>query len=614
MGQQQADAKVVLSAQDSSGGAFASFLNRMTGLTAPLDNLKGKLLGAFPTTALERLKNGVGGLNGKLAAIGIGGGVALGGLALVKSGFDAIVDTAEKADRVSDLGGRLRLNAEEFQVFDKLAKANGSSVEELGGAVLKFKLNLSQAAADGGPKLAKLTSALAGFGLTYAQAQAMKPIDLLQKIGQVSARSQEDGDELKKIGLYRDVFGKTGATQINVIEALGGSYQKVLQQMRDAGLLMTDEMAQRGGDAFKAYEKSKGAAAGLRLAFGIQMMPVFEQFSKVMESRMKANRTAMMPGVKALAEVLSTNIAPFLADMDKAAEKTSGLFKWVSRLAGLVGWDKLIFAGIALIAAPFVASAGAIVVSLAGVTWGASTAIAAMSTGAFMTALNGLRGLAFALQIVGLTGAQAWLMILGPVALVIGAALLIYAYWDELKVFFGGVWEGLIQGIQPVLTALAPVGVWVGAALGWIGSLFDSTGGKAGEGATSFAAWADAGRVAGAAIAGVLKAILTPMMLVIDAFKLLGDQWDWFNGKDFNFTSSTKALLVGSPAGPEAARAAPEGSTLPATTISTQRTDVSGRIDLRVMADGQVRTERAESNNNGFDFNVNSGGMYGVGA
>lgn len=612
MGQQQADAKVVLSAEDKSGPGLSGFLARINSLNAPLDGIKSKLLASFPTSALERLKAGVGGINGKLAAIGIGGGVAVGGLALVKTGIDSVIDTAEKADRISDLGGRLRMNAEEFQVFDKIAKANGSSVEELGGAWLKFKLNLGQAQADGGPKLAKLQSALAGFGITYKEAMSMKPIDLLQKIGSVSGKSQEESDELKKIPLFRDLLGKTGASQINVIEAVGATYQKVLDGMRSSGLLMSDEMARRGGDAFKAYEKSKNATAGLRMAFGIEMMPVFEQFSKVMEDRMKANRTAMMPGVKALANVLSTNIAPFLDDMDKAANKTSGLFKWISRLAGVVGWDNLVFGGLALIAAPFVVSAGAIVTSLGAMAWSAGAAIVSMGSTAFMGALNGLRGLTLALQIVGLTGAQAWLMVLGPIALVAGAALLVYAYWDELKVFFGGVWDGLRDGVAPVLAALEPIGVWAQEALGWVAGLFDTTGAKAGEGANAFMGWANAGRFVGNALMGVFKALMTPLTLLIDTLKLAGATQDWFLGKGWNFTSST-AALYGDGNKPADDQAAASRSVISNSTISTQKTDVSGRIDLRVTADGQVRTERAESNNSGFDFNVNSGGMYGAG-
>lgn len=510
----QAEAKVVINAADNSAGPLAAFLGRLNALSAPLDGLKNRLMGSFPTSALEKFKGGLGGLTTKLAAIGVGAGVGIGGLALVKSGFDAVVDTAEKADRIGDLGGRLRLNANEFQVFEKLAKDSGASVEEVGGSFLKFKLNLSTAQNEGGEKLKKLNSQLAAFGLTAKQAASMQPLQLMQQMGKVSANSNTESDELLKIELFRSLAGKTGATLIPVFEAIGTKYESVLSNMRSAGVLMTDEMAERGGAAFKAYEKSQGAAQGLKTAFGIEMMPVFERFSNIMESRMKANRTAMMPGVKALAGILSTNVLPFLDGMDRVADKTSGIFKVLSKVAGLVGWDNLVFGGLALLAAPFIASAGAVVVGLYGMTsaaffasvgmlsrlvpsFVASTAAAWANGGAMGVARLGIASVggaarATAASVMGMVrplavaGVMAYstggamgviTLIAGTVTTALGAAAtaalsftaalltnpitwivvaiaaaayLIYAHWGGVKTFFSGFWDGLVSSFKPL--------------------------------------------------------------------------------------------------------------------------------------------------------------------
>nr|DAO23247.1 MAG TPA: minor tail protein [Caudoviricetes sp.] len=48
------------------------------------------------------------------------------------------------------------------------------------------------------------------------------------------------------------------------------------------------------------------------------------------------------------------------------------------------------------------------------------------------------------------------------------AALLIYKFWNPIKAFFGGVWEGLKSGLAPVLEKFQPLGTAFGVVVGWI--------------------------------------------------------------------------------------------------------------------------------------------------
>jgi hypothetical protein len=548
MSTQTNEAKIIVSAQDQTGGAFAAINGSFQKIMGSADGLKTKLNG-ISGNAFSNLSGALGSLQGKMAALGLvsGVGVAVGGLAAVKNAYQSVINTAEKADRIDDLGGRLRLNAEEFQVFEKLSKDAGASVEETGSAFLKFKLNIGTAQSEGGKKLEKLNTDLQAFGLTAKDAANMKPLDLMKRMGLVSSKSDTEADEMLKIEKFRALAGKTGATLIPVFEAIGTKYDATVKKMRDAGTLMNDDMAKQGGAAFKAYEKSKGAMDGLKMGFGIQMLPVFEQFSKVMENRMKANRTAMQPGVKALADVLSSNIKPFLDDMDGIADKTSGVFKVIGKLAGLVGWDKLIFGSLALIAAPFLVSIGAAVVSL----YSLGTALIAP---VFTTLLSGLRAATVSFALMQGASLSAWAAVLAPITLVVGiaaavaaSAYLIYNNWSGVSSFFVGVWESVSAAFEPI----SPLLNVVGATFSWLGDLivgtkdwFMSLLGPVGDSAAGFQDWSNSGRTAGAVIATTLQALLVPVYLAIDAFKLLGASWDWLNNKEFNFKSSTAEALT----------------------------------------------------------------------
>jgi hypothetical protein len=659
------EAKLVLNAQDSSAPAFQALQQRFKGITSAADALKNRLAGGLGSTSFGRLQAHLGTLRGQMAALGIAGGagLAIGGIAAIKSGFDTVVETAEKAGRIHDLGGRLRLNAEEFQVFEKIAKDAGASIEEVGGAFLKFKLNIQTAQSEGGKKLQKLEEDLHAFGLTAARAQEMKPLDLMKAMGLVSSKSTTEADEMLKIEKFRALAGKTGATLIPIFETIGTDYDAMAKKMRASGTMMTDEMAAVGDSADEAYQRSKGAMNGLKLAFGVQMLPVFEQFSNIMEARMKANRSAMMPGVKALADVLSQNLKPFMDDMDRMADKTSGLFKILNKVAGLVGWDNLVFGGLIAIASPFIASAGGIVFALGAMSISAARTAASFLALKFGPALVSLQLFQNGLRSFGLSAAASWALALAPIAVVVAAVVAvgalgywIYQKWEGIGAFFTGVWAGFLRGIAPVADALSPLsgvasvvgaafssmGGMIGGVIDWVGQLFAPVD-KTKE---SFVAWGLAGQSAGELIAGAFKLLLTPITLAIDAVKLFGAVMDWAMGKEFKFDSTTakmyrdqqaqtadvrrldNALPVqtsafeapapsASPAGSSSSSAGAGqggsqrfGAGTPAISIPTPKVDVSGRLDVRVTSEGKAEVTRVESRNPNFNIDARAGGMF----
>lgn len=616
----QQEAKIVVSGQDATGSVFSGIIGKISGVTSSLDAMRSRLSGALPTGHLQSFNSGLGSLHGKLAALGvISGGVALGGVAAIKSGFDSIVATAEKMDRISDLGGRLHLNAEEFQVFDKVAKASGSSVEEAGASFLKFKEKLGSARSSGGEDLDQMTKLLGRFGIAKDQVINGKAIDLLKMIGNATAaangidgvKKSADELDLQKITAYKDVFGKAGAQQIATFEEIAKSYDKTVAGMREAGMLVTDEMARQGGDAFKSYEKSKGAMSGLKIAFGIEMMPLFDQFSRIMNDRMKANREAMLPGVRKLAEVLTTQIEPFLDDMDSAAVKLSGIFKIMSKVAGLVGWDKLVFGGLALIAAPFILSAGTVAVA----AWGATTSILGMMASASVApAFAGLIALKGFLVAIGFSAAGAWAALLGPIAigglLIAGIATMIYQNWGGISAFFDGIWDGLKSGLSPVSDAFGVMWDSVSEIFTGILKMFGLVSEGAEIGTDAWKTWGDAGKSAGEAIASIFKFLISPLALLHDGVQKLVQEFKKLKGEDYQYQSAVGRLFAPdiskdtSMAG-DVARLNRQ-STL---NVPVARQEFSGRLAIEVHGNAEIKNQTAS---NGFELNTRVGPMFGV--
>ncbi|ADZ93391.1 phage tail tape measure protein [Marinomonas mediterranea] len=133
-------------------------------------------------------------------------------------------------------------------------------------------------------------------------------------------------------------------------------------------------------------------------------------------------------------------------------------------------------------------------------------------------------------------------MLANPIGLIVGAfvaaGVLIYKYWQPLKAFFSGVFDGFVSSMQPVFTAfqpllnlLAPVGdafAWIASkvseVINWFGALFTPIQSSQAE----LAGFAASGMKFGEVIGSVFKTALAPIMLVAKGIGWVGKQLGLF--------------------------------------------------------------------------------------
>jgi hypothetical protein len=127
--------------------------------------------------------------------------------------------------------------------------------------------------------------------------------------------------------------------------------------------------------------------------------------------------------------------------------------------------------------------------------------------------------------LIGVLGGLTW-----PVWVVVGAVVaagaLIYKYWQPIKAFFIGVWEGIVEGFRPVYEDLKPGLDAIGAAFSWVG-------GKLGELWTWFKGFfgqvdyskesLDGAKSAGKRFGEILSWLVSPIKLVWQVGKWLGE-------------------------------------------------------------------------------------------
>ncbi|MBQ4852688.1 phage tail tape measure protein [Pseudoalteromonas sp. MMG012] len=112
-------------------------------------------------------------------------------------------------------------------------------------------------------------------------------------------------------------------------------------------------------------------------------------------------------------------------------------------------------------------------------------------------------------------------------------AVLVYKYWQPIKAFMGGLWDGFVSAIKPLTSSLTPVGKllgWIGDGLGtvfnWVSNLFTPVNMVSDE----LAGFASAGQTVGAVFGGLVNIVTTPFRAALwfiektlSAFGKLGD-------------------------------------------------------------------------------------------
>nr|DAJ71825.1 MAG TPA: minor tail protein [Caudoviricetes sp.] len=106
------------------------------------------------------------------------------------------------------------------------------------------------------------------------------------------------------------------------------------------------------------------------------------------------------------------------------------------------------------------------------------------------------------------------------------AALLIYKFWNPIKAFFSGVWEGLKSGLAPVLEKFQPLGTAFGVVVGWIEKAvkwFTDLLSPIQSTKEDLDAAASAGKKFGEGLSAGIDFALKPLQLLMDGIKWVID-------------------------------------------------------------------------------------------
>lgn len=224
-------------------------------------------------SAQRRLRS-VGAEAAKLSSIlaGLGVGVSLGGLAaMVKS-------TADTADQMGKLAQQTGVAIEDLSRLRHAAEMSGSNLQTLTGTLRRLNQNLAEVATTGKGAAAEAFNALR-ISVKNADGSLKTGNEI---ISEVADRFGKMEDGARKTALAIDIFGKSGAELIPMLNSGAAGLEAMKREADDLGIVISENTF-RAAEAFNDnLARMKKVQQGIITQVSAELLPTMLMLSQEM--------------------------------------------------------------------------------------------------------------------------------------------------------------------------------------------------------------------------------------------------------------------------------------------------------------------------------------------
>ena len=179
----------------------------------------------------------------------------------VKASIDAI-------DKTDELAERIGLSAEQFAGLQYAAKFASIEGDALASTLAKF----NQTAAKAAQGAKTQSAAFASIGVSVRDASGnVKSSDVLLK--EVADRFAELPDGVQKSALAMELFGKSGAKLVPLLNRGGAGIQELVDQAKDLGLVLSDETYKAAGQFNDSLDVLGSVSEGTAQQVAANLLP-----------------------------------------------------------------------------------------------------------------------------------------------------------------------------------------------------------------------------------------------------------------------------------------------------------------------------------------------------
>jgi hypothetical protein len=380
--------EAVVSVNDRTAGPLAVISARLRAIAgmSGMERIRASALG------VQRSFAGVASSIGRVAAVAgvLGAGAGAGLVAMVRG-------AADTTGELDDLSKRLGMSTRDLQAFRYAAVASGQSGETFTAAMIRLNRGMAQAASGGNQELAGLFQRL-GIDLRGANGQVRSAADVMPQLAQAFMRNE---NAALRTRMAMVAFGRSGEALLPMFTDGAEGLQRLTDTFRQYGYQFSDEEIARGASFGDTMDSLMVAVRGTSDAIGARLIPVIEPLLQGLRDWIRANRELIAGQVGEWASA----VADWLRQIDFGEVRDSlARFLEVARSVfdAIGGWRGVIVGLIAVITGPLIAAFATMTAALLGNPIGAA------------------------------------------IAVLVGAAALIYLHWGEIVDFFQGVWDGVV--------------------------------------------------------------------------------------------------------------------------------------------------------------------------
>ena len=383
--------------------------------------------------------------------------------------------------------------------------------------------------------------------------------------------------EADRLGLTADIFGVQNA-------------DKILALINNADLLRTtlDGINKVRADGKAAFSGS------VETEFGRKMATTSAEITKARNA------------IKNTAAEIGDSLTPAVRDFLKAVQPTiDALGKWAQQNPETI--KNIGLFGAALIGLKVATAVGSFGITMLSSAFSGFVSFVTRlpAVGRMIVSFGGLAISVLRAVSIALLTTPIGLAVTAIGAAFVGAGLLIYKYWQPIKAFFSGFFDGVMAGIQPLLDSfapLAPIFSGIGEAVSGMFSLFGALLKPLGLTAAGFEKVSSVGMFMGQVVANAIRLVLAPIELLV-------------RGLGFVYSGERKLTGIGGGESPSVSGAsAGSGAFAPRSLAGAQMSpapmqQVGGKLDIRIMSDGKPQISRIESQNQSFVIDAKAGAM-----
>jgi hypothetical protein len=275
-------------------------------------------------SAFASVKSGLAGLADR--ARSLGGIIAGLGVGLSLAGFvGTLKKTVDEMDAAAEAAERVGTSVENFSALGYVAKQSGADVQILEDGLLKLTRSLATAKEGSGP---------AADAFAKLEIDPAKFTDPAAALVALSDKFAALPDGVAKTSLAMDIFGKSGAKMIGMLNQGSDGIRQLADEAEALGVVFDSAAADAAGRLNDNLDKLKAAGTGLGAEVAAQVVPGLTQVSEAMVTAAKEGGllSAAWVGLGGLGAALFTDtftpLEKKLADLNaQLARATGGLFQ-----------------------------------------------------------------------------------------------------------------------------------------------------------------------------------------------------------------------------------------------------------------------------------------------